>query len=196
MLSRRYLLQFRVPPSVAVLGAFAYNDAVAFPWFAPAGYARGALANTSDIAVRLSRANLDTLYEADINPIVGFPGQDGIVVWGQKTLLARQSALDRVNVRRLLISLRRQIREIANKLLFEPNRESTLSRFSKLADPVLKRIQEQSGVDKYKIQIDTTTTTQADVENNTIRGRLWIVPTRTAEFVSLDFVVTNAGKEL
>lgn len=184
----------QVPPSVAVLGAFALNDVVAFPWFAPAGFARGALQNAHDVAVKLSRANLDTLYDVDINPITSFPGSNGIVVWGQKTLLAQQSALDRVNVRRLLINLRRQVRRVANSLLFEPNRESTLARFSAQVDPILKRVQEQSGVERYKVQIDTTTTTQADVENNTIRGRIYIQPTRVAEFVSLDFVVTNAGR--
>lgn len=186
----------RVPPSVGVIGAYALNDAVAFPWFAPAGFTRGAMARVSSAAVKLNRENLDDLYEADINPIVAFPGGPGVVVWGQKTLLAAQSALDRVNVRRLLLDLRRRVRRIAEGFLFEPNREDTLNRFAARVNPLLSRVQEQSGVDRYKVRIDTTTTTQADIENNTIRGVIFIQPTRTAEFVALDFVVTNSGVEI
>jgi phage tail sheath protein FI len=135
---------------------------------------------------------LDDLYEAKINPISVFPGT-GVTVWGQKTLLAGQSALDRVNVRRLLINVRRKVKNIANVFLFEPNREETLEKFSSLVNPILQTIQEQSGVDRYKVVIDTTTTTQADVENNTVRGKIYVQPTRSVEFVALDFVVTNAG---
>lgn len=181
----------RVAPSVAVLGAFALNDSVAFPWFAAAGFTRGALSTTVDTAVKFNRANLDALYDADINPLTSFPSSGGVVVWGQKTLLQAASALDRVNVRRLLIEVRREVREVANSLLFEPNRESTLKRFSDLVNPRLTRIQSQSGIDRFKVIIDTTTTTQADIENNTLRGQIFVQPTKTAEFVSLDFVVSN-----
>ena len=184
-----------VPPSVAVLGAYSLNDRIGHPWFAPAGFTRGALDAVESPAVKLNRTNLDDLYDSDINPITAFPGT-GITVWGQKTLLQRSSALDRINVRRLLISVRRSVRNIANTLLFEPNREETLEKFSALVNPVLQRVQELSGVDRYKVIIDTTTTTQADVENNTIRGKIFLQPTRTVEFVALDFVVTNAGSEL
>lgn len=184
-----------VPPSVAVLGAFSLNDAIAHPWYAPAGFSRGALDSIESLGVRLSRKNLDDLYDADINPLTAFPGT-GIIVFGQKTLLANASALDRVNVRRLLINVRRSIRNIANSLLFEPNRQETLDRFNSLVNPVMQRIQEQGGVDRYKVIIDTSTTTQADVENNTIRGKIFLQPTRAVEFIALDFVVTNAGAEL
>ena len=105
-------------------------------------------------------------------------------------------ALDRVNVRRLLIEIRRRVRRIGEGLLFEPNREDTLSRFSAAVNPVLQRIQQQQGVDRFRVQIDTTTTTQADVENNTIRGKIFLQPTRSVEFVALDFVVTNQGAEV
>lgn len=182
----------RVPPSVAVLGAFALNDSIGQPWFAPAGFTRGSLAG-KEAAVKLSRENLDDLYAADINPIVAFPNSNGPVVWGQKTLQKAQTALDRVNVRRLLIEIRRQVREVANTILFEPNRESTLSRFSQAVRPRLEAIQARQGVDRFKVVIDSTSTTQADVESNTIRGKIIVAPTRVAEFVSLDFVVTNAG---
>ena len=103
--------------------------------------------------------------------------------------------MDRVNVRRLLIDIRRSVRNVANTLLFEPNRQETLDRFNALVNPILQRVQEQGGVDRYKVIIDTTTTTQADVENNTIRGKIFLQPTRAVEFVALDFVVTNAGAE-
>jgi len=186
----------RCPPSVAVLGAFALNDRVAYPWFAPAGFTRGALASVVETQVKLNRNNLDSLYDADINPITAFPSSTGVVVFGQKTLQATESALDRVNVRRLLIDLRRRIRTIANSFIFEPNRESTLSRFSAAVNPVLQRVQQQQGLDRFKVIIDTTTTTQADVENNTIRGKIFLQPTRAVEFISLDFAVTNAGTEI
>lgn len=185
------------PPSVAVLGALSLNDSVAHPWFAPAGFARGALSSTIETAVKLNRPNMDVLYDTDINPITSFP-QNGpsVVVFGQKTMLQAQSALDRVNVRRLLIDVRRKVRTVANQILFEPNRESTLARFSSLVNPILGRIQAQQGVERYKVVIDTTTTTQQDVENNTIRGKIFLQPTRSIEFISLDFVVTNAGAEI
>ena len=184
------------PPSVAVLGAFGLNDSVAFPWYAPAGFTRGALKNVTETQVKLNRSNLDTLYEADINPITSFPQSKEVVVFGQKTLLAAQSALDRVNVRRLLIDIRRQVRKIGDTFLFEPNRESTLARFSAAVTPVLTRIQAQQGLERFKVQIDTTTTTQADVENNTVRGKIFLQPVRSVEFISLDFVVTNAGLDI
>ena len=184
------------PPSVAVLGAFSLNDKVAYPWFAPAGFSRGALSDVVETQVKLNRTNLDTLYSANINPITTVQGTNTPIVYGQKTLLARSSALDRVNVRRLLIEIRRRVRAVANTILFEPNRDSTLARFSALVDPILKQIQSQQGVDRYKVKIDTTTTTQSDVDNNTIRGKIFIQPTRSIEFVSLDFVVTNAGAQI
>ena len=186
----------RCPPSVAVLGAMALNDSVAHPWFAPAGFSRGALPTTEQVQVKLNRANLDTLYEVDINPITSFPTSRGVVVFGQKTLQQAQSALDRVNVRRLLIDIRRKVRGVANNILFEPNREATLARFSGAVQPILTRIQAQQGLDRFKVVIDTTTTTQLDVENNTVRGKIFLQPTRSVEFISLDFVVTNTGAEI
>jgi phage tail sheath protein FI len=181
------------PPSVAVLGAFAQNDKIAYPWFAPAGFTRGALGDVIETQTKLNRDNMDALYSSNVNPIATIPGSTSPIINGQKTLLNRTSALDRVNVRRLLIEIRRRVRNAANQILFEPNRETTLARFSALVEPILKQIQAQSGVDRYLVKIDTTTTTQADVENNTIRGKIFVQPTKSIEFVSLDFVVTNAG---
>lgn len=179
-----------VPPSVAVLGALATNDKIGSYWNAPAGFNRAGLPTVVDSSVALSQDDLDILYDASINPIVAFPGT-GFVVWGQKTLLQAASSLDRINVRRLLIFLRRQVRQVANSLLFEPNTQATLDKFNALVNPILQRIQAGGGVDRYKVQIDTSTTTQADIENNTIRGKIYVQPTRTAEFISIDFVVTG-----
>jgi phage tail sheath protein FI len=142
--------------------------------------------------VKLNRDNLDDLYDADINPLAQYPGRP-LSIWGQKTLLAAPSALDRVNVRRLLIDVRRKVKSVANTLLFEPNRTETLQKFTQLVNPILQSVQDAQGVDRFKVIIDTTTTTQADVENNTIRGKIFLQPTRSVEFVALDFVVTNAG---
>jgi phage tail sheath protein FI len=187
------------PPSVAVLGALALNDAVGHPWFAPAGFTRGALPSVLEAKVQLSKTNMDNLYDVSINPLVAFPGnatsgtnpKGGVIVWGQKTLQAAASALDRVNVRRLLIDIRRQVREIAQTITFEPNRETTLAKFSAAVTPRLQRVQALAGLERFKVIIDSSTTTQADIENNTIKGKIFVQPTKSIEFVSLDFVVSN-----
>lgn len=189
-----------VPPSVVVLGALSLNDSVGHPWFAPAGFTRGALpAAALEARVKLSQGDMDRLYDNSLNPIVAFPGapqsglnpKGGIVVWGQKTLQAAASALDRVNVRRLLIDIRRQVRDIAQGILFEPNREATLARFSAAVTPRLQRVQSLAGLERFKVVIDSSTTTQDDILNNTIRGKIFVQPTKSIEFVSLDFVVAN-----
>lgn len=182
-----------VPASVAALGAFAFNDKVGHPWFAPAGFARGALDTTNETTIELNRQNMDDLYEVNINPIVSFAGSDGPVVWGQKTLYATNSAFDRVNVRRLLVSLRRQVKRVANRILFEQGLPETLARFSQLVNPILKRVQDQKGIERFLVQIDTSTTTQADFENKTIRGKIWVAPTKTLEYLSIDFVINNSS---
>lgn len=190
----------QAPPSVLVMGALALNDAVGHPWFAPAGFTRGALPESAlEPRIRLSQDEMDLLYDSSINPVVAFPGsaksgtnpRGGIVVWGQKTLQVAASALDRVNVRRLLIDIRRQVRDIAQSILFEPNREATLARFSSAVTPRLQRIQALSGLERFKVVIDSSTTTQDDILNNTIRGKIFVQPTKSIEFVSLDFVVAN-----
>lgn len=187
------------PPSVAVLGAIALNDNLGQPWFAPAGNTRGSLTTALEARVLLSKDNMDALYDASINPIVAFPGnaqaginpKGGVVVWGQKTLQAAASALDRINVRRLLIEVRRQVRLIAQTIVFEPNREATLARFQDAINPKLARIQALQGLTRYQVRIDTSTTTQTDVENSTVRGKIFLQPTKSVELVSLDFVVAN-----
>jgi len=181
----------KAPPSALVLGAFALNDALKFPWFAPAGFTRGALSSAIYPGVELLQQNRDDLYTADINPIIGDVTGGPVTVFGQKTLLAAQSALDRVNVRRLLIDIRRRVRNVAREFLFEPNQAATIAAFSARVQPILTSVQANGGLDRFKVIIDTSTTTQADIENNTIRGRIFLQPTRSVEFVSLDFVVSN-----
>ena len=182
----------QVPPSVCMLGVMSQNDTLADPWFAPAGLTRGRL-NASSAKVQMSRDLLNDLYDADINPIYVPAGRSNeVYAFGQKTLMQNQSALDRINVRRLLINIRRRVKAVANTLLFEPNRASTLARFSALVEPIMAEVQARQGVERYKVQIDTSTTTQNDVENNTIRGKVYLQPTKSVEFISLDFVVTNS----
>jgi hypothetical protein len=179
----------RTAPSVAVLGAFALNDSVAYPWFAPAGFVRGAMATVSSLSSDLTDADADTLYAVSINPILARRGS--IVVFGQKTLQRAVTALDRVNVRRLLISMRRTVRQISNGFLFEPNNSDTLDNFRARVTSALSNIQQQRGVDRFTVVIDTSTTTQADIENNTIRGQIYLKPTRSVEFISLSFELNN-----
>lgn len=192
-LSDGNIITKKVPPSIPVIGAYANNDAIGNTWFAPAGNTRGVLGSalSSELGT-LTRSNLDKLYEADINPINGTINY-GVVIQGQKTLLKNLSALDRINVRRLLIMIRRSVRNIANTIIFEPNRPETLNKFRALINPILENLKNQQGVARYKIVIDETTTTQADIENNTIRGKIYIQPVRVAEFIALDFNLTNNG---
>lgn len=180
-----------VPASVAVLGAFGLNDKVGYPWNAPAGFTRGAMPRVVNSTVELNRDNLDTLQEARINPLASFAGSRGVTVWGQKTLLGSESALERVNVRRLLIDVRRKVRKVANRVVFEQGRTETLQRFEQLVNPILKDVQGKKGVERFLVKIDTETTTQADINNRTIRGKIYLSPTKTLEFLSVDFEITN-----
>jgi hypothetical protein len=180
----------KVPPSVAVLGAFAKNDTVGQPFNAPAGFTRGTLTNVTDFAVSLNQANSDILYVARLNLLLSKSGV-GPVVWGQKTLLNKDSLLNRVNVRRLLIAIRRDVRAVATRFLFEPAQSSTLAAFNAAVQPIMARYQSAGGVEKYKVVIDTTTTTQADLDNKTLRGKIFLIPTTSLEFFTIDFFVTN-----
>ena len=180
-----------VPPSVGVLGVISRNDRIKAPWFAPAGLNRGRV-NSPGVKLQMNRDLLNDLYDADINPIYEPAGRAGeVYVFGQKTLLQGESALDRINVRRLLIDIRRKVKAIGESLLFEPNRESTLAKFSALVEPIMQDVQKRQGVARYKVQIDSSTTTQNDIENNTVRGKIYLQPLKSIEFISLDFVVTN-----
>lgn len=180
------------PPSVAAIGAIAFNDRVGQKWFAPAGFNRGAIENAVDIDVRLNFSDRNEMYDASINPITKYP-REGVVILGQKTLQVAQSAFNRVNVRRLLIEVRRAVRTVANRVLFEPHRQETIDKFVGQVTPLLERIQIQAGIEDFKVIFDNTTTSPQDVENNTLRGVIHIIPTRVAEYISVDFIISQAG---
>ena len=182
----------KVPSSVAALGVFGYNDKVKYPWFAPAGFNRGALGFVKNVDTRLSQEDRDNLYDARINPIAVFP-TGGFVVFGQKTLQQAKSSLDRINVRRLLIEVKRIVSNIAQGLLFEPNNAQTRSKLVTGVVPQLSIIQSQQGVDSFKVICDESNNTSAEVESNQLVGKIIIVPTRVIEFIAVDFIITQSG---
>ena len=184
-----------VPPSVVVLGAISLNDSIGQPWFAPAGVTRGALKSTLKTVGNILENDVNELYGKNINPLY-VPQQagnlnSGVVVWGQKTISRSNSILSRINTRRLLIEIRRQAREVALKLLFNQNLQSTLQTFSSEMNKRLGTIKTLFGLKEFNVKVDLSTTTQKDIDNNTIRGKIYLRPTRTSEFVSLDFIVSN-----
>jgi hypothetical protein len=182
----------KMPASIAAIGALAYNDKVAYPWFAPAGFNRGALSEVSNTTCRLNSADRDTLYDARINPIAVFP-TGGFVIFGQKTLQMAKSALDRVNVRRMLLEVKRLVVGVANRLLFEQNNGTTRARFVSQVTPLLALVQAQAGVEKFTVICDDTNNGVEDLETNKMNGRIVVVPTRAVEFIAIDFIVTNSG---
>jgi hypothetical protein len=182
----------KVPASVAAMGALAFNDKIAYPWFAPAGFNRGALAEVSNVATRLNSEDRDVLYDSRINPIATFP-TGGFVIFGQKTLQQAKSALDRVNVRRLLLEVKRLVAGVAKRLLFEQNDATTRAKFLSQVTPLLALIQSQSGIEQFQVVCDDTNNTTLDVEANRMNGRIVLVPTRVVEFISIDFIITNSG---
>jgi len=181
-----------MPASIAALGAYAYNDKHDYPWFAPAGFNRGALSDVSSVDVKLNTEDRNTLYESRINPIASFPN-NGYVIFGQKTLQKKKSALDRVNVRRMLLEAKRRVADIAIKFIFEKNTPKIRAKFVSKLVPILAEIQLQEGIDQFKIIMDESNNTQPDIQANKLNGRIILVPTRAVEFISIDFIITNAG---
>jgi len=180
-----------VPPSTIIPSVFAYNDRVSAPWFAPAGFTRGGL-SVIQAERKLSPSDRDTLYAGNVNSIATFPGQ-GVVAYGQKTLQKKASALDRINVRRLLIELKSYIGQIANTLVFEQNTASTRNRFLSQVNPYLDSIQQRQGLYAFKVVMDDTNNTSDVIDRNQLVGQIYIQPTKTAEFIILDFNVTPTG---
>ena len=181
-----------VPPSVVLPGVIAYTDQVSHEWFAPAGLNRGGLTTVVEAQTRLTHAERDDLYEDRVNPIASFPGQ-GVCVWGQKTLQAKPSALDRVNVRRLLIRLKKFIASSSRYLLFEQNTAGTRNRFLNIVNPFLDSVQANSGLSAFRVVMDESNNTPDVIDRNRLVGQIYIQPTRTAEFIVLDFVVLPTG---
>lgn len=180
----------RMPASIAALAAIGYNDTVSYPWYAPAGFNRGALSFVTNTAVKLNSADRDFLYENRINPVTSFPGT-GYVIFGQKTLQIGKSSLDRVNVRRLVNEVKRVVSDVAKVFLFEQNNASTRAAFVAQITPQLSLIQAQQGIDGFRVIVDESNNTQADYIANRLNGRIIITPTRAVEFISIDFVVTD-----
>ena len=180
------------PASVFIPGVYAFTDASSDPWFAPAGLIRGALGNVIRAERKLTSGNRDTLYEANVNPIATFPGS-GTVVFGQKTLQKRASALDRVNVRRLLISLKDYIVQVSDNLVFEQNTISTRNSFLSQVNPYLESVQQRQGLYSFKVVMDATNNTPDVIDRNELVGQIYLQPTKTAEFIILDFNVLPTG---
>ncbi len=181
-----------VPPSVVLPGVLAFNDRVAYEWYAPAGLNRGGLSQVLQAYTNLTHAERDDLYEGRVNPIASFPGQ-GVVVWGQKTLQGLPSALDRINVRRLLIALKKFIASATKYLVFEQNSIATRNRFLGIVNPYLETVQSRQGLSAFKVVMDDSNNTPDIIDRNILFGQIYIQPTRTAEFIVLDFNIMPTG---
>jgi hypothetical protein len=181
-----------VPASVLIAGVYAYNDRVAEPWFAPAGINRGGLGTVIRAEQKLSQAQRDTLYQTKVNPIATFPGT-GTVVYGNKTLQTKASALDRVNVRRLLISLKGYIGQVANTLVFEQNTTATRNQFLAQVNPYLESVQQRQGLFAFRVVMDESNNTPDVIDRNQLVGAIYLQPTKTAEFIYLNFNITPTG---
>ena len=184
--------QVWVPASTVIPGVYAFNDKVSAPWFAPAGINRGGLSTVLQAELKLTQGNRDTLYSNNINPIATLPKQ-GVVVYGQKTLQKSQSALDRVNVRRLMIELKSYIRQIADTIVFEQNTTVTRNNFLARVNPYLESVQQRQGLYAFKVVMDESNNTPDVIDRNQLIGQIYIQPTRTAEFIYLDFNILPTG---
>ena len=187
-----------MPPSVAMMGVLASSEKKSHVWFAPAGFNRGGLTDgaagmsITSVTERLTSKERDILYEAGINPIASFPNT-GIVVFGQKTLQERQSALDRINVRRLTIYLKKNISVLSTQILFEQNVTATWNRFKSLIEPFLANVKVQFGITDYKLILDETTTTPDLIDQNILYAKIMVKPARAIEYIAIDFVVASTG---
>jgi phage tail sheath protein FI len=180
------------PPSTVMGGVYAFNDQVAASWFAPAGLNRGGVPSVLRAERKLSQSDRDNLYTANVNPLATFPGE-GVVVFGQKTLQKKQTALDRVNVRRLLIALKDYIGQVANNLVFEQNTNVTRNRFLSQVNPYMESVVQRQGLYAYKVVMDESNNTPDVIDRNQLVGQIYIQPTKTAEFIILNFNVQPTG---
>ena len=181
-----------VPASVYIPGVYAFTDGAAAPWFAPAGLVRGGIPGVIQAERKLTRNDRDTLYESKVNPIATFPGT-GIAIFGQKTLQSKAGALDRVNVRRLLIDLKEFIGNQATNLVFEQNTITTRNKFLSAVNPYLDTVVQRQGLYAFRVVMDDTNNTADVIDRNQLVGQIYIQPAKTAEFIVLDFVVEPTG---
>lgn len=182
-----------VPASVVIPGVYVYNDHAAAPWFAPAGMVRGGIQGVTQTKKKLTKAHRDTLYSKNVNPIGTFPGS-GIVIYGQKTLQKKASALDRVNARRLLIELKKKVKDMASGLLFEHNTAATRNSFRAKLEPYLESVVQRQGLYAYKVVIDELNDADT-IDRNEFRCQIYIQPTKVIEFIYIDFTITATGVE-
>jgi len=191
------------PPSVAAIGAIAKSEALSQPWFAPAGFTRGGLAplggtggaNVVGTYEHLSKTDRDNLYNVNINPIARFPATGDTVIFGQKTLQPTDTALDRINVRRMMIYLKKRIGGIADQFLFEQGVQATYDRFKATIEPILAQVRSEFGITEYKVVLDETTTTPDLQDRNIMYAKVFVKPAKAIEYVVIDFVVTQTGVE-
>ena len=181
-----------IPASTVIPGVYAFTDGAAAPWFAPAGLTRGGIPNVIQAERKLTRAQRDTLYNANVNPIATFPGA-GISVFGQKTLQKKKSALDRVNVRRLLIALKKFVGDISRELVFEQNTLSTRNAFLAQVNPYLDSVVQRQGLYAYRVVMDDSNNTPDVIDRNQLIGQIFIQPAKTVEYIVLDFTVEPSG---
>ena len=173
-------------------GVYAFNDQVGAEWFAPAGLNRGGIGSVIRAERRLSQSDRDSLYDANINPLASFPGE-GVVAFGQKTLQKKSTSLDRVNVRRLLITLKRFLGQVGRSLVFEQNTATTRNKFLSVAEPYLESIVQRQGLYAFKVVMDDSNNTADVIDRNQLVGQIYIQPAKTAEFIVLDFTILPTG---
>ena len=181
-----------VPPSTVIAGVYHFNDTIGQPWFAPAGLNRGGIDTAIQAYKKLSQAQRDTLYDSNVNPIATFPGQ-GVTVFGQKTTQKKASALDRVNVRRLLINIKSFVARSSRNLVFEQNTTDLRDQFLNTVNPYLEQVQANAGLQAFEVVMDDTNNTPETIDRNQLVGLIRLQPTRTAEFIVLDFVIEPSG---
>ena len=181
-----------IPASVVIPGVYAFTDGAAAPWFAPAGLTRGGISDVIQAERKLTRTQRDTLYNANVNPIATFPGA-GISVFGQKTLQKKKSALDRVNVRRLLIDLKKFVGDVSRNLVFEQNTNATRNAFLAQVNPFLESVVQRQGLYAFRVVMDDTNNTADTIDRNQLIGQIYIQPAKTVEFIVLDFTVEPTG---
>jgi hypothetical protein len=184
--------QVWVPASTMIPGVYAFNDRISEPWFAPAGVNRGVLNNAIRAERNLTQGNRDALYKSNVNSIATFPNS-GVTVFGQKTLQKKKSALDRVNVRRLLIELKSFISQVADTLVFEQNNVTTRNNFLSQVNPYLASVQQRQGLTAFRVVMDESNNTPTTIDNNQLIGQIYLQPVRSAEFIILDFNVLPTG---
>ena len=181
-----------VPPSVVMAGVYHFSDTIGQPWFAPAGLNRGGIDSAVQAYRKLSQSDRDNLYDSNSNPIATFPGQ-GVTVFGQKTTQKKASALDRVNVRRLLINLKKFVASSSRNLVFEQNTSDLRNEFLNIVNPYMEQVQANQGLNAFRVVMDDTNNTPETIDRNQLIGQIFVQPAKTAEFIVLDFVVQPTG---